>query len=544
MNVAREPDVEEFPVLLAGAGLVGLSTAMFLAQYGVASLAIERLRGGSPVPRAAFFHMRTLEMFRAAGIEEEVRTQSLKEFEPEGAIVLMDAVAGRQIAGLIPSLNEGVDALSPCRRLFVTQPGLEPILRRRAEQAGARALEGAEVVHVAQDAEGVTVTCVGVDTGAERRLRGKYLVGTDGAHSKVRELLGIEFDGRGVFSNSITIYFHAPLAPYLVGKNLSVIYVTNDALSGFFRLDKDQNSGFLVVNTAGDTSRPEAANPASDVREQRLVELVRAAAGVPDLPVTIDGVARWRATSDVARRFREGRVFLAGDAAHLMPPNGGYGGNTGIHDGHNLAWKLALVLKGVAGPGLLDTYDVERRPVGKFTVEQAYTRYVTRSATYLGAKDYQPLANDFDIELGYLYDSAAVRSEDGKDRGHEHPAESRGRPGSRAPHLWLERSGQRVSTIDLVGREFAVLAGPGGALWTDAVRRAREALPGLTLDAWVVGEDLGDPDGRFLEAFGLEESGASLIRPDGFVGWRATSAPTSPERALTTAVQAILGRQG
>src|SRR5262245_36859686 len=385
---------------------------MFLAQHGISSVAIERLRGGSPVPRPAFFHIRTLEMFRAAGIEEQVREQSLKEFEPEGAIVLMDTLAGKVLAGLIPSLNEGVEALSPCRRLFVTQPGLEPLLRARAEQAGASVIEGSEGVSLAQDAHGVTATLRDVEPGDESRVRAKYLIGTDGAHSRVRELLGIEFDGRGVFSNAITIYFHAPLANHVVGKALSVIYVKNAELSGFFRMDKDGNSGFLVVNTVGDTSKPEAASPANDVRESHLIELVRAGAGVPDLPVTIDGVARWRATSDVARRFREGRVFLAGDAAHLMPPNGGFGGNTGIHDGHNLAWKLATVRKGVAGSRLLDTYEMERRPVGKFTVEQAYTRYVTRSATYLGAKDYQPLANDFDIELGYLYRSPAIVPED------------------------------------------------------------------------------------------------------------------------------------
>src|SRR6476660_7431069 len=134
----------EIPVLLAGGGLVGLSTAMFLAQHGISSVAVERLRGGSAVPRAAFFHMRTLELFRAAGIEEAVRRQSLQEFEPEGAIILMDSIAGRELAALIPSLNEGVDALSPCRRLFVTQPGLEPILRTRAREAGAQVLEGTE----------------------------------------------------------------------------------------------------------------------------------------------------------------------------------------------------------------------------------------------------------------------------------------------------------------------------------------------------------------------------------------------------------------
>jgi len=138
--------VDEVPVLVAGGGLVGLSTAMFLAQHGVASLAVEPLRGGSPLPRAALFHMRTQELFRAAGIEDEIRRQSLKEFEPEGAIVMVETLAARDVVGIIPSLNEGVDALSPCRRLFITQPGLEPILRARAERAGARVLEGTTVV--------------------------------------------------------------------------------------------------------------------------------------------------------------------------------------------------------------------------------------------------------------------------------------------------------------------------------------------------------------------------------------------------------------
>jgi 2-polyprenyl-6-methoxyphenol hydroxylase-like FAD-dependent oxidoreductase len=525
--------MEDAPVLIAGGGLVGLSTAMFLAQHGVASLAIERLRGGSSLPRAAFFHMRTLEMFRAAGIEDEVRQQSLQEFEPEGAIVLMDAIAGKQIAGLIPSLNEGVDALSPCRRLFVTQPGLEPILRTRARQAGATVLEGTGVVGVAQDESGVTATVKNVDTGAERMLRGKYLVGADGAHSRIRDLLGIEFDGRGVFSNAVTIYFHAPLAPYLEGKNLSVIYVKNAELSGFFRLDRDRNSGFLVVNTVGDTSRPEAANPATDVRESRLIELVRIASGVPDLPVTLDGVARWRATSDVARRFQQGRAFLAGDAAHLMPPNGGYGGNTGIHDGHNLAWKLAFVLRGVAGPELLTTYEMERWPASKFTVEQAYTRYVTRSATYLGAKDFQPIADDFDIELGYLYHSPAVIAEEDLSRGHEDPRQSFGRPGSRAPHLWIDRNGRKESTLDLFGRSFVLLAPSGGEAWVAAARTVSPEFSGL-LDAHVVADE------GFAPAYGLTPGGATLVRPDGFVAWRAPEAPVDPRGAITAALKTVL----
>jgi putative polyketide hydroxylase len=539
----------EAPVLIAGGGLIGLSTAMFLAQHGIASLAVERLRGGSPLPRAAFFHMRTIEMFRNAGIEEEVREQSLREFEPEGALVIMDNLSGRKLADIIASLNEGVDALSPCRRLFVSQPGLEPILRRRAQSAGAEVLDGHEVVGVDQDADGVTVTVQDVDSGRRRRLRGRYLVGADGAHSKVRELLDIPFDGRGVFSNSITIYFRADLTRQLLGKPLSVIYINNSRLGGFFRMEKDCRRGFLVVNTVGDPKAdPQAAaNAAADVSKDRLIEFVRVGAGVPDLSVEIEGIARWRATSDVARRFQSGRVFLAGDAAHLMPPNGGFGGNTGIHDAHNLAWKLALVLKGVAAPELLDTYEVERKPVGRFTVEQAYTRYVTRTAPYLGAKDFQPPADDFNIELGYLYRSPAVvagTAEDGDDdRVHEDPRRTFGRPGSRAPHVWLYRGGDRTSTIDLFGRSFVLLTTFEGAPWCGAARAAAARFEKLELETYCVGTALlRDPDLRFAEAYGLSGAGAVLVRPDGFIAWRAKGLAGDAEKAMAHAFARALMR--
>src|SRR5262245_10066557 len=464
----------DVPVLIAGGGLIGLSAAMFLAQHGIASLAVERLRGGSQLPRAAFFHMRTLEMFRSAGIEDEVREQSRKEFEPEGALIIMDTLAGKKLADIIPSLNEGVDAVSPCRRLFVTQPGLEPILRQRAERAGAQVADGLEVINVKQEKESVTVLAKDVESSQQRRFTGQYLIGADGAHSKIRELVNIPFDGRGVFSNSITIYFHADLTKFMVGRTWSVIYVVNQTLTGFFRLDKDSHSGFFAVHTIGDTSKPEASNAAADVSEAKLIELLRGGIGIPDYPVKIDGLARWRSVSDIARHYQLGRVFIAGDAAHVMPPNGGFGGNTGIHDVHNLAWKLALVLKGLAGPKLLATYEQERRPAGKFTVEQAYTRYVTRSATYLGAKDFEPPVNDFNIELGYLYHSPAIVAEDDDEAVHADPRETAGRPGSRAPHLWIEKDGKRVSTLDLFGAGSTLLAATEGQAWGTAGRDAAD----------------------------------------------------------------------
>jgi 2-polyprenyl-6-methoxyphenol hydroxylase-like FAD-dependent oxidoreductase len=540
------------PVVIAGGGLVGMASAAFLAQHGVAALVVERMRGESPLPRAAHFHLRTLELLRSIGVEEDVKRQSELDFVPEGAIVSMDSLAGRKLADIIPSLNVGVDdMLSPCRRLFVTQPGLEAILRRRATDAGARVMEGSEVAGVEQDDDGVTVVVRDVDSGAGRRLRASYLVGADGAHSTVRAALQIPFDGRGVFSNSLTIYFTADLAPQMLGKPLSVVYVNNSVLGGFFRLAKDCQSGFLVVNTVGDPrTNPDAANAAEDTSVERMIELVRAGAGVPDLDVRIDGVARWRSSSDVARRYHDGRVLLAGDAAHVMPPNGGFGGNTGVQDAYDLAWKLALVVDGLAPPALLSTYDAERRPVDKFTVEQAYTRYVTRTAPYLTATDLQPFVADLEIELGYIYRSPAILadesevsegSDDDDPSGHGDPRLTRAMPGSRAPHLWLERGARRRSTLDLFGRDFVLLAGPDGAAWCDAAPAA--AVPGVRLVAYRVGDaELAVPDDLFTEAYDVSRTGVVLVRPDGFVAWRARVASSGPVESLAAALRTALMR--
>jgi 2-polyprenyl-6-methoxyphenol hydroxylase-like FAD-dependent oxidoreductase len=534
---------DEVPVLIAGGGLIGLSTAMFLAQHGVRSIAIERMRDTSPLPRAGHFHLRTIELFRSAGIEDEVRAQSEKDFVPEGAIIAMDSLAGRKLADIIPGLNVGVDdVLTPIRRMFINQPGLERILRRRADEVGATVRPGLELVGFTEDADGVTATVRDIDTGVESDIRAKYLVGADGAHSKVRELLGIPLDGRGIFSHSMTIYFHANVWSQLGDKPLSVIYINNSTFGGFFRFAKDCQSGFLGVNTVGDPKADPiaAANAAADISEARLIEIVRSGVGVPGLPVKIDGVTRWRATSDVAQSFQRGRVFLVGDAAHLMPPNGGFGGNTGIHDAHNLAWKLAFVLKGAAWPELLDSYEAERKPVAKFTVEQAYTRYVTRTATYLGARDYEPLAHDFNVELGYIYHSGATVAEDDDAKRHDDPRQTLGRPGSRAPHLWVERDGKRCSTLDLFARNYVLLAGPAGSAWCAAAKQAAARFKASHIDAYCVGgPDLADPEGRFCEAYGIAPESACLVRPDGFVAWRAKSGVGDQVAALAKAFKAL-----
>jgi hypothetical protein len=344
----------------------------------------------------------------------------------------------------------------------------------------------------------------------------------------------------------MTIYFHADAWPQLGDKPLSVIYINNPVCSGFFRFSRDCQSGFFGVNMVGDPKADPvaAANPAADISETRLKQIVSAGIGVPDLPITIDGVTRWRATSDVARRFQDGRVFLVGDAAHLMPPNGGFGGNTGVHDAHNIAWKIALVLKGVAGPELLASYEAERKPVARFTVEQAYTRYVTRTATYLGAKDYEPLVHDFNIELGFIYDSRAIVAEGGDRKGHDDPRQTLGRPGSRAPHVWVEDAGGRRSTLDLFGRDMVLLAGPQGAAWCEAGQRAASRIMGLEFAAYTVGGPaLRDPGNRFCTAYGIGPDGACLIRPDGMIAWRAKAADPDLEAAVASALSAVLARK-
>ena len=546
---------EDVPVLIVGGSLVGLSAALFLRLHGIGVLAVERHAGTALQARAGHFHLRTVEILRSAGLEDAVRRKSEEQYPPDGGINNVESLAGREIANYFPNLNAGVGEFSPTVRLFINQDALEPILRARAAELGARLRYRTECTSLSQDPDGVTAVVRDLASGAESTIRANYVVAADGNRSATRDRLGIGMHGHGLLSHSITIYFRAQadLGPLLRDRNQGVHYVTNPLMRGFFRLDRSGNAGFLVVNLVGDTSRPEivAAFPsapwarvAEGITEQRALELLQAAIGVPGLPVVIDDIATWRAEANCADRFADRRVFLAGDAAHVVPPNGGYGGNTGVQDAHNLAWKLALTLTGVAGPGLLDSYDAERRPVGELTVEQAFTRYVTRVAPYLGTESTQPVVDDFSMEIGYRYNSPAVALEPGDHALHEHPRESKGRPGSRAPHLFLGRDGTRLSTLDLFGRNFVLLAGHGGGAWRDAAPAAAARL-GVPLDAHLVGgAGLADPGGCFPAAYGISPSGAVLVRPDGFVGWRAVAADAAvpPEETLRQALQALLCR--
>jgi len=536
------PEDIEVPVLIVGGSLVGMSTALLLAHHGIRPLAIEYHRGTAIHPRAAMITQRTMEIFRSVGVEQIVTKESDEQFVQDGAIMAVETLAGKELAWFIANLNEGVRDVSPSLRLFITQSLLEPLLKARAEELGAELRFSTEMTSFQEDAAGITAQLRHRDTGEAATVRAKYMVAADGAHSRIREKLGIRMLGHGVFSKSITIYFRGDVGPLLRGRNLSVMYVVNPTLSGFFRIEKPFTSGFLAVHWLGDSKNP-VTDVSAGLTKERALEMLYAGLGTREVPVTIENIMQWDATADTAERFQHGRVFLVGDAAHVMPPSGGFGGNTGVQDAHNLAWKLAMVLKGEAGLELLATYDPERRPAAGFTVEQAYSRYVTRSAPYLRSDNMQSIENDLNIELGYRYDSTAVILEDGGNPLHANPRETKARPGTRAPHLVVERNGTKLSTLDLFGRNFVVLAGPRGGVWLDAAHSASQELK-LTIDAHRVGTDgLIDPGGNFSDAYDITPTGAVLVRPDGFVAWRARDSSGASSESVARVLSAILCRQ-
>jgi 2-polyprenyl-6-methoxyphenol hydroxylase-like FAD-dependent oxidoreductase len=363
----------EVPVFIVGGSLVGLSTALILGYHGVRSLAVEYHRGTAVHPRAAQTSQRTMEIFRQLGLEQIVRRKSEEQFVQDGGVLAVETLVGGAIAHYITDLNEGVRDVSPTVRVFLSQDALEPQLRKRAEELGAELRFATEMVSFEQDAHGVSAVIRDRDSAKIQTVRARYMVAADGAHSRVRQRLAIRMLGHGTFSKSITIYFRAHLAPLIEGHKWAVVYVLNRQLRGFFRFEKPFEKAFLGVNTVGVPENP-VMDVATGLTEQRSLELVRAAIGTDSIPITLENIMHWEASADMAEKLHDGRIFIVGDAAHVMPPNGGFGGNTGVQDAHNLAWKLAFVLQGFAASGLLSTYAPERHPLGTFTVEQAYSR--------------------------------------------------------------------------------------------------------------------------------------------------------------------------
>lgn len=558
------PDIRK-PVLIVGGSLVGLATSALLGAHGVDTLVVERHSGTAIHPRAASFHQRTMEIFRSLGIDKQVERAADLEFVQQGAIMAVETLAGKELAYFQENYNSGVEHLSATPRLFITQIGLEPILRDRARQDGADIRFNTELVAFSEVDDGVHATIRDRADGSTQTVHADYLVAADGAHSPIREQLGIPLEGRGTFANCITIYFKSDVREMIGDRNLSVIYVTHPEFLAFFRFSITADSGFLAVFSTKTAGGGKDTNVSADLSTERLTYFVRAALGAPDdWPITIDSVQSWEASAGWASSFRSGRVLLAGDSAHTMPPTGGFGGNAGIADAHNLAWKLAHVLGGTAGPTLLDSYDAERRPNSALVAEQAYARYVARLDPDLPQENLAEILDDAAVELGAVYRSDAViavipeESADG-----DLPATGAGPAigadpatgagpathnprsgtllvGSRAPHVWLARGGDEISTLDLVQRGFLLLTGSAGGGWAEAAAAVAADLD-VPITAVVVGQGgVTDPAGTFHQVYGIEPGGAVLIRPDDIVAWRSVTAPSDAGEALRSAMTRVL----
>jgi putative polyketide hydroxylase len=535
------------PVLIVGGGPIGLTTSILLSRYGVASRLVERHPGTAFHPKARNINMRTMEVFRQCGVEDDVRAAGLA-IERTVYLIWAESLAGREIERRVPRRsNEFGPSPSAVRHCLCAQDDMEPALRKYAEKLAPGTIEfGTELTHFEQDASGVIATVR--DADGEKQIRAQYMLAADGARSRVRPALGIGLHGMREVYRSINVLMTADLERWVKDRPAAIYLIQQPGLRCTFLTINGANRWGFLINLPIDASF-------EPYNAKRCVEVVRQAAGVPDLEVKILGIDPWVAAALVADRFSAGRVFVAGDSAHEMPPTGGFGLNTGVQDAHNLAWKLAAVLKGWAKPELLDTYDTERRPWGHWVTDEALAHAYSmgRGPQHdIASGDSPALARpEFHSELGVIfgasYTSPAIIP-DGTDPPEITNRVSQyiptARPGARAPHAWLQNNGHRTCTHDLIGMGFAVFAGEKGQPWCDAARAVSASL-GVPMKAYTVGTnaDFGDPDGQWVERYGVEKDGAVLVRPDGHVAWRQRAGVADPARAIEGALRAMsLGR--
>ncbi|HSK52631.1 MAG TPA: FAD-dependent monooxygenase, partial [Clostridia bacterium] len=399
MTVHVQP--HEIPVLVVGAGPAGLTMAAGLARHGVGSLLVERHETVSVFPKASGISTRTMEILRSWGLEDAVRAASLR------ALPLMsvgETLTGpsQAIAPLGFPTDEQALAVSPTRPAIAPQDRVEPILLEFARrQSGVEIRFGTELVGLDQDPDGVTATLRDLDSGREEIVRARYLVGADGSRSAVRAMLGIEAHGPSDLGTYLTMLFRADLWSAL-GERRFGLYQLTGPVPGVFVPTGPDDRWVLGMPFDPRSDDPGAFTP------ERCVELIRRAAGLPDLAVELLASMPITFMAQAAERVRDGRAFLVGDAAHRMPPMGGRGLNTAVADAYGLSWKLAWVVRGLAGEALLGTHEAERGPVGRFNLMLAAPN--APAATPDGLRE----------DLGYVYRSAAIDADDGSDAAPGH----------------------------------------------------------------------------------------------------------------------------
>ncbi|GAA4703644.1 FAD-dependent monooxygenase [Nocardioides conyzicola] len=583
----REEDLHT-DVLIIGSGPAGASAALFLATYGVDHLVITKYRWTANTPRAHITNQRTVEIMRDMGIEQDIIDEATPH-EMMGDTVFCSSLAGDEIGrirtwGTHPVREADYRMASPSMNCDLPQTLFEPILIGHAASRGSRIRFDTEYVSLEQDDDGVTVTVLDRLSGHEFRIRARYVIAADGGRSKVVSDLGLPMAGQMDVAGSMNIVFHADLTEF-VGHRPSVLYwvlqpgATIGGIGlGLIRMVRPWDEWLITWGY-------DINQPPPDLDDEMAIQIVHNLIGDSSVPVTIRSLSLWGNNKMYAERYREGRVFGVGDAVHRHPPSNGLGSNTSIQDSYNLAWKLAYVLKELAGEALLDTFDDERAPVGKQIVlranksieefgailealgledtsqnveqmqagidgladdspEGVVKRAALREALEL--KDYE--FNALGVELGQRYDSAAVVKD-----GTPEPAYTRDPelyyhattwPGARLPHCWLGDKGRQVSTHDLAGKGgFTLLTGVTGHPWVEAAHKAAVEL-GIDVRAYVIGPkadyaDLYDDWARLRE---VAEDGCVLVRPDAHVGWRSHSAAEDPAAALVQALRGVLAR--
>ncbi|MDO9378827.1 MAG: FAD-dependent monooxygenase [Nocardioidaceae bacterium] len=589
-NPAPAPAFDPFPsdgsgydtdVVVVGLGPFGAVTALALATYGIRVHAITMFPWGANSPRAHITNQRAVEVLRDLGVEEEAKKYATP-WDQMGDTLFTTSLAGEEIVRL-QTWGTGDERFgdylkgSPCTMLDVPQPLMEPVLLKNAAERGAILSFNTEYVSHTQDDDGVTVTLRSLVSGHEFTQRARYLVGADGARSKIVDELELPLEGELARAGTAYILFNADLSQY-VAHRPSILHWIMNSKAGFGEIGMGLLRAIKPWNQwiAGWGFDIAAGEP--DLSEDVVVEQIRTLVGDPDLEVEIVTKSLWYVNQQHATRYSEGRVFCGGDAVHRHPPSSGLGSNTSMQDGFNLAWKLAFVVRGDAGPELLDSYSLERAPVGKQIVARANQ----------SRKDYAGLREFFDhdaadpvldglarlkeaspegvamrerlyealdlkntefnahgTELNQRYESGAVLPDPtaGDEEWPRDPGlylQATTRPGAKLPHAWLvDGRGHRVSTLDVTGKgRFTLLTGIGGRAW----QVAADKVDLTWLDTVVVGDPGAiDPYGSWHRIREVHEAGAILVRPDGYVAWRHSDAVWDETDAVHALSEALAG---
>jgi 2-polyprenyl-6-methoxyphenol hydroxylase-like FAD-dependent oxidoreductase len=525
------------PVLIVGAGPVGLSMALLLARFDIPCVIVERGTERGRHPKARGVRTRTMELFRQWGIADELRpsaqtTEALR-------FIYCDSLIGEEI-GRSPQLDPPSDAITPVETYRIPQEVVEDVLLQHVLDGPSVVVRrGVELVGIEQHESDVDATLRTGDGDLET-MRARYVIGADGVGSTVRATLGIGLTGIPVIAYWQSVHWRADISD-LTTDRPCIQFLTGARSGAFVGVAWNRDDRWVtILQRPGADERPDA------LTSEQATQVIREAVGRPQLEVEILDSTTFRIGAEIAERYREGRVFLVGDAAHSMPPTGGFGMNTGIQDAHNLAWRLAYVIHGAAGEEVLDGYDEERRPIAQanaaWSVSNAKRMRELRDA--IAGEDADRLASALldqihhvgalGQDLGFRYRSGTLL-DDGADAPPLDPIvyEPSATPGGRAPHLWVEQEGSRISTLDLFDRSYVLLAPAGGREWTAAARRLAAELA-IPLDAYVVGIEgdlVADGDG-FAALYGISGSGAVLVRPDGHVAWRSAALRGDPAAAL------------